>query len=311
MALIQCNECGAMISDQALTCPSCGSPTEFAKAQQLASEHERQLKSDKRKQMWRKILTITYIIGLLGIIVCTCIWLPFEASRINVYERGLRLFEEHIIVVYALIVGFGLFCWLLAKNKPKNVKIYAVFLFAIYTASVIAYLAYYNIAIHKPHQEFLSKYQSANIAKNLQGTKLAWGNSVVITIEDNTVNFEGDNVNLTLPIDSISDYGRIFIDCDVNQLKKAFGNRYNGYFYLNKVEDMRTSCPKSRFIISAYDHWNDGYGFEISYDGYYSERVSTGTRYTNSQFGMMAIPSTKQVWYHVGENDMGYLRVIQ
>ena len=48
MALIQCKECGSMISDHTVTCPKCGSPTEFAQEQRLLAKKQ---KKDKRKKM--------------------------------------------------------------------------------------------------------------------------------------------------------------------------------------------------------------------------------------------------------------------
>ena len=85
MALIKCSECGQRISNKALTCPNCGSPTE------LASE---KAKEELVGEIGCAVVSVLVLLG--GIFVLYIgIWLPMNAPPPPRECRYLNIYGEH------------------------------------------------------------------------------------------------------------------------------------------------------------------------------------------------------------------------
>lgn len=72
MALIECNECGAQISDKASACPKCGNPLTYYKTEEVVDEDEEE-DNDETKPFFKTLfesklfLWICFLVGLAGV----------------------------------------------------------------------------------------------------------------------------------------------------------------------------------------------------------------------------------------------------
>lgn len=124
MALIKCRECGKEISDQALSCPNCGAPTERAiKADEYLSNTVREDEYKKQLSIFRakitRLIVLAIAFGVVFIIVGLAMpslkakfftFLGWILTIIILYRMVIKYNESIIIaIIRAFAAAIGLF----------------------------------------------------------------------------------------------------------------------------------------------------------------------------------------------------------
>lgn len=92
MALVQCSECGAKISDLAKTCPHCGNPIEAIRMAEIDAQNRESYRQYNKNQLWINIgcffiaMFIGYevlkgeltLFGLVSVAVCVVAFLTMS-----------------------------------------------------------------------------------------------------------------------------------------------------------------------------------------------------------------------------------------
>ena len=175
MALIECNECGAQVSDKASKCPKCGNPMKASKAERAKTFFKSKL----------FIGIICSLIGLAGILVAFlvvhirpeygiydgldhCIWINQELLHfvLSTDYRMLHVSENYSMSTHWLFVIIGLvfLCFAIKIFSPKLKKVYLI----AFTAVTITFTGL-NIIVKRNHEE--------NRLKNLQSRVETYINS--------------------------------------------------------------------------------------------------------------------------------------
>jgi len=72
MALIKCSECGKEVSDNAISCPSCGNPINAAKNPEIRisafPDQSLKIEPELTSKKWKKVKLISWIVIALGFI---------------------------------------------------------------------------------------------------------------------------------------------------------------------------------------------------------------------------------------------------
>lgn len=272
MALIKCQECGSMISDHAITCPKCGSPTEFA-------QEQRHKKEDKRKRIYRTISTVFLGLLIVGIIVITFMSMDYSARRLDFVSPDF----DGDTLFYNLMGVVGVFgiTWVIARKRSRTIKRILLSISIAYALGSVGYIAYYNLTVHKPNHEFETAYCSKEILANLKGKKLQWERDIFLIFEDSTITFKGNDLKMTIPISKISDCGHIEAECSPEKLAEVFGDKIKEYFRVEKLS-YRTYQNLKRnpnFYIIPMVTWWDEPQITIKYDGCFTIRENRGTIY--------------------------------
>ena len=175
MALIECNECGAQVSDKASKCPKCGNPMKASKAERAKTFFKSKL----------FIGIICSLIGLAGILVAFLvvhirpeygiydgldhkIWINQELLHfvLSTDYRMLHVSEDYSMSKHWLFVIIGLvfLCFAIKIFSPRLKKVYLI----AFTAVTITFTGL-NIIVKRNHEE--------NRLKNLQSRVETYINS--------------------------------------------------------------------------------------------------------------------------------------
>lgn len=155
MALIECNECGAQVSDKASKCPQCGNPLKPNKLERAKTFFKSKL----------FIGIICSLIGLAGIYMGFMVELPVYSIEGDVYYHGFMddVANAYVVVgentfwhLLYIIIGLIFSCIAMKVFFPKLKKVY----FIAFIAAATTFTGL-NIIEEKNETENWLKYRQA------------------------------------------------------------------------------------------------------------------------------------------------------
>lgn len=86
MALINCDECGSLISDKAIVCPKCGNPN-IEKTQNV---------SEKNKLLNNKVIIAICVVVTLILIVCVLVFVNYRSPLEKIINDDYQILKKEV-----------------------------------------------------------------------------------------------------------------------------------------------------------------------------------------------------------------------